>query len=103
MLPLLVNALVRFRLLGTEPKLQPLLPPSTGITVYAAAGQAYRLIAVCIAFSIVVHSSTDVPVARMFHVSDLVGIPDGDEAVAKGVENTADIADEPRGTNRART
>ncbi|MEV6047651.1 cation:proton antiporter [Streptomyces xanthochromogenes] len=224
-LPLLVNALVRFRLLGAEPKLQPLLPLATGITLYAAchlthanpylaafsagavlasvspesqrafeplgealaelakfaallvfgalltphlfgdlspggyvavvlavvlirpasllisligtrfdrreklaaawfgpkgfasvvygllvlqsgipqAEQAYTLIAVCIAFSIVAHSSTDVPVARMFHVNGLVGIPDGDEAVAKDVENTADVADEPRGTNRART
>ncbi|MQY12111.1 K(+)/H(+) antiporter NhaP2 [Streptomyces sp. RB5] len=44
--------------------------------------QAFTLIAVCIAFSIVAHSSTDVPVARMFHVDDLVGIPDGDDAGA---------------------
>lgn len=34
-LPLLVNALVRFRLLGVEPKLQPLLPLATGIILYA--------------------------------------------------------------------
>ncbi|MFI0901090.1 cation:proton antiporter [Streptomyces sp. NPDC020983] len=40
--------------------------------------QAYTLIAVCIAFSIVAHSSTDVPIARMFDVEDLVGIPDDD-------------------------
>lgn len=33
--------------------------------------EAYTLIAVCIAFSIVAHSSTDVPVARLFHVDDL--------------------------------
>ncbi|MBT2407857.1 MULTISPECIES: sodium:proton antiporter [unclassified Streptomyces] len=44
------------------------------------AEQAYTLIAVCIAFSIIAHSSTDVPVARMFRVNDLVGIPDADEA-----------------------
>ncbi|MFJ4922430.1 cation:proton antiporter [Streptomyces sp. NPDC088725] len=43
------------------------------------AEQAYTLVAVCIAFSIVAHSSTDVPVARMFHVNDLVGIPDADD------------------------
>lgn len=43
------------------------------------AQQAYTLIAVYIAFSIVAHSSTDVPVARMFHVNDLVGIPDADD------------------------
>lgn len=31
-----------------------------------------------IAFSIVAHSSTDVPIARMFDVEELVGIPDDD-------------------------
>ncbi|MFJ3929410.1 MULTISPECIES: cation:proton antiporter [unclassified Streptomyces] len=41
--------------------------------------QAYTLIAVCIAASIVAHSSTDVPIARMFHVDDLAGIPGGDD------------------------
>ncbi|MFH8490951.1 cation:proton antiporter domain-containing protein [Streptomyces longisporoflavus] len=30
--------------------------------------EAYTLIAVCIVFSIVAHSSTDVPIARLFHV-----------------------------------
>jgi NhaP-type Na+/H+ or K+/H+ antiporter len=39
------------------------------------AEEAYTLIAVCIAFSIIAHSSTDVPIARMFDVEDLVGIP----------------------------
>ncbi|MGP3948994.1 cation:proton antiporter [Streptomyces sp. 7N604] len=39
------------------------------------AEEAFTLIAVCIAFSIAAHSSSDVPVARMFHVDDLVGIP----------------------------
>lgn len=37
--------------------------------------EAYTLIAVCIAFSIIAHSSTDVPIARLFHVDDLAGIP----------------------------
>ncbi|MEU3493753.1 cation:proton antiporter [Kitasatospora cineracea] len=32
--------------------------------------QAYTLIAVCIAASILVHSSTDVPIARLFHVDE---------------------------------
>ncbi|AJZ82047.1 cation:proton antiporter [Streptomyces antimycoticus] len=41
--------------------------------------RAYTLIAVCIAFSIAAHSSTDVPVARLFDVEDLVGIPDDDD------------------------
>ncbi len=40
------------------------------------AEEAYPLIAVCIAVSIVARSSTDVPIARMFDVEDLVGIPD---------------------------
>jgi NhaP-type Na+/H+ or K+/H+ antiporter len=35
-LPLLVNWLVRFRLLGAEPRLQPLLPLAVGVTLYAA-------------------------------------------------------------------
>ncbi|KIE25953.1 peptidase [Streptomyces sp. MUSC 125] len=41
------------------------------------AREAFTLIAVCIAFSIVAHSSTDVPIARAFDVDDLAGIPDG--------------------------
>ena len=40
--------------------------------------EAFTLIAVCIAFSIVAHSSTDVPIARLFKVEDIAGIP-GDE------------------------
>ncbi|MFI5763146.1 cation:proton antiporter [Streptomyces sp. NPDC051563] len=40
---------------------------------------AYTLIAVCIAFSIIAHSSTDVPIARLFHVDDLAGIPSDDD------------------------
>ncbi|CAG7646459.1 Cation:proton antiporter [Actinacidiphila bryophytorum] len=47
--------------------------------------RAYTLIAVCIAFSIVAHSSTDVPIARMFDVEDLVGIPDDEPAAAGAV------------------
>ncbi|MBB4780760.1 NhaP-type Na+/H+ or K+/H+ antiporter [Streptomyces rapamycinicus] len=41
--------------------------------------EAYTVIAVCIAFSIAAHSSTDVPVARLFDVEDLAGIPDDDD------------------------
>ncbi|MEU9304349.1 sodium:proton antiporter [Streptomyces sp. NPDC048269] len=37
--------------------------------------EAYTLIAVCIAFSIIAHSSTDVPIARLFHVDALAGMP----------------------------
>ncbi|MFE7171471.1 cation:proton antiporter [Streptomyces sp. NPDC057616] len=40
------------------------------------AQEAFTLIAVCIAFSIVAHSSTDVPIARAFDVEELAGIPD---------------------------
>lgn len=36
--------------------------------------EAYTLIAVCIALSIIAHSSTDVPIARLFDVEDLTGI-----------------------------
>lgn len=36
LLPLLVNGLVRFRFLGADPKLQPLLPLATGVVLYAA-------------------------------------------------------------------
>ncbi|MFD5520110.1 cation:proton antiporter [Streptomyces sp. NPDC127066] len=210
-LPLLVNALVRFRLLGAEPKLQPLLPLAAGIILYAAchlthanpylaafsagavlahvspeaqksfeplgealaelakfaallvfgalltprlfgdlswggyaavilaillirpaslllsllgtrisrkerlvaawfgpkgfasvvygllvlqsgipqAEPAFTLIAVCIAFSIIAHSSTDVPIARAFDVDELVGIPDGDDTGNRTVQPLA--------------
>ncbi|WP_327410955.1 cation:proton antiporter [Streptomyces sp. NBC_01281] len=44
------------------------------------AEKAFTLIAVCIAFSIIAHSSTDVPIARAFDVDDLVGIPDAEDA-----------------------
>ncbi|GAA2540809.1 cation:proton antiporter [Streptomyces levis] len=62
------------------------------------AGEAYTLIAVCIAFSIIAHSSTDVPIARMFDVEDLVGIPSDEEdsptadAAAAGRRDMADNA-----------
>ncbi|MFF4729342.1 hypothetical protein ACFY3M_29120 [Streptomyces mirabilis] len=39
--------------------------------------EAFTLVAVCIAFSIIGHGSTDVPIARAFDVDDLTGIPDG--------------------------
>ncbi|MFB8757500.1 cation:proton antiporter [Streptomyces nigra] len=220
LLPLLVNSLIRFRLLGAEPKLQPLLPLATGIILYATchlthanpylaafsagavlvavspeakdafeplgealaelakfaallvfgalltpqlfadlslggyaavvlaivlirpasmlisligthfnrrekltaawfgpkgfasvvygllvlqsgipqAEEAYTLIAVCIAFSIIAHSSTDVPIARMFDVEDLVGIPSDEDSsqrtdpVVAGHRDTTDDA-----------
>ncbi|WP_225830034.1 sodium:proton antiporter [Streptomyces sp. NK08204] len=43
------------------------------------AKEAFTLIAVCIAFSIIAHSSTDVPIARAFDVEDLAGVPAGDD------------------------
>ena len=43
------------------------------------AQQAYELVAVCIGLSIIAHSSTDVPVARLFHVEKIAGLPE-DEA-----------------------
>ncbi|MCZ4123919.1 MULTISPECIES: cation:proton antiporter [unclassified Streptomyces] len=47
--------------------------------------QAYTLIAVCIAVSIAVHSSSDVPIARLFHVDDLIGIPDDEDDITADV------------------
>jgi NhaP-type Na+/H+ or K+/H+ antiporter len=38
--------------------------------------QVFDLVAVCIALSIVVHSSTDVPIARMFDVPEALNPPD---------------------------
>ncbi|MBO8193630.1 cation:proton antiporter [Streptomyces oryzae] len=46
--------------------------------------EAFTLIAVCIAFSIVAHSSTDVPIARLFHVGT-----EGAEAPALGSPRSA--------------
>lgn len=40
------------------------------------AQQAFELVAVCIGLSIVAHSSTDVPVARVFDVEELAGVPE---------------------------
>jgi NhaP-type Na+/H+ or K+/H+ antiporter len=61
--------------------------------------KAYTLIAVCIAFSIVAHSSTDVPIARMFDVEDLVGIPDDDDhPTATAGQGTAARTQVPRPT-----
>ncbi|HET6352809.1 cation:proton antiporter [Streptomyces sp.] len=51
--------------------------------------EAYTLIAVCIAASIISHSSTDVPIARLFHVEDLAGIPaEHDELTAHHSKET---------------
>ncbi|MDX3632116.1 cation:proton antiporter [Streptomyces europaeiscabiei] len=50
--------------------------------------EAFTLIAVCIAFSIIAHSSTDVPIARLFHVDDLAGIPAGRKDVGTHSEET---------------
>ncbi|GAA3621919.1 cation:proton antiporter [Streptomyces chitinivorans] len=44
------------------------------------AEDVFTLVAVTIAFSIVAHSSTDVPIARVFRVEELAGIPDGGDA-----------------------
>ncbi|MFC9819752.1 cation:proton antiporter [Streptomyces erythrochromogenes] len=52
--------------------------------------EAYTLIAICIAFSIIAHSSTDVPIARLFHVDDLAGIPAADVPSAFHPPVTAD-------------
>ncbi|MFM9370164.1 cation:proton antiporter [Streptomyces sp. Da 82-17] len=48
--------------------------------------EAFTLIAVCIAASIIAHSSTDVPIARLFHVDELAGIPGGRREAEAGAE-----------------
>ncbi|GHJ38516.1 sodium:proton antiporter [Streptomyces sp. TS71-3] len=55
------------------------------------AQQAFTLIAVCIAFSIVAHSSTDVPIARAFHVDELAGISEGTDARPAVVDSSEGI------------
>ncbi|WP_175407213.1 sodium:proton antiporter [Streptomyces sp. TRM64462] len=51
--------------------------------------EAYTLIAVCIAFSIIAHSSTDVPIAKVFHVERLAGIPTDEDEHAAADRDTA--------------
>ncbi|MFI1522475.1 cation:proton antiporter [Kitasatospora cineracea] len=56
--------------------------------------KAYTLIAVCIAASIVVHSSTDVPIARLFHLDTPGpgrGADDGDAAAATALSDLPGI------------
>ncbi|QKV96094.1 cation:proton antiporter [Streptomyces sp. NA02950] len=71
--------------------------------------RAYTVIAVCIAFSIAAHSSTDVPIARLFDVEDLAGIPDDDavpgedEGRAQGTAGTARPAPRAKENENART
>jgi NhaP-type Na+/H+ or K+/H+ antiporter len=55
--------------------------------------QVFDLVAVCIALSIVAHSSTDVPVARLFAVQELAGIGNEHEAKAGHGTGTNDVAD----------
>ena len=43
------------------------------------AESAFVLIAVCIAVSIVAHSSTDVPIAKLFDVEEEAGMPGDDD------------------------
>ena len=53
------------------------------------AVEVYELVVVCIALSIVAHSSTDVPVARLFDVEDIAGVPDRDgEGATRIVDRT---------------
>lgn len=74
-----------------------------GLLVFQAGipnGQeAYTLIAVCIAFSIIAHSSTDVPIAKLFHVENLAGIPSGNDERGEADRVAADSsAEEVRAT-----
>ncbi|MGQ4475732.1 cation:proton antiporter [Streptomyces sp. SAS_276] len=51
------------------------------------AQEAFTLISVCIAFSIIAHSSTDVPIARAFDVDDLAGIPAREDPCPDGADS----------------
>lgn len=62
--------------------------------------EAYTLIAVCIAFSIIAHSSTDVPIARLFDVEDLAGIPGDDDHGAPTPQSTDDTPTSNRGLDQ---
>ncbi|AQT75619.1 MULTISPECIES: cation:proton antiporter [unclassified Streptomyces] len=59
--------------------------------------EAYTLIAICIAFSIIAHSSTDVPIARLFHVDDLAGI----RAAGSPEPSHPTVADDRKGNRRS--
>ncbi|QPP06038.1 sodium:proton antiporter [Streptomyces bathyalis] len=68
----------------------------------------FTLVAVCIAFSIIAHSSTDVPIARLFCVEELVGIPDeGDtgrhQQTSASGRNAAEHGGMVKGSDNART
>ncbi|MGW2103795.1 cation:proton antiporter [Streptomyces olivaceoviridis] len=62
------------------------------------AKEASTLIAVCIAFSIIAHSSTDAPIARAFDVEDLAGIPAADDDADSAETQAAQAAGETGGT-----
>jgi NhaP-type Na+/H+ or K+/H+ antiporter len=62
------------------------------------AHEAFTLIAVTIAFSIVAHSSSDVPIARLFDVEELAGIPDDEQ----GPHRPFSSKERRRGPARAR-
>jgi sodium/hydrogen antiporter len=47
------------------------------------AQAAYELVAVCIGLSIIAHSSTDVPVARMFKVEAMADLPEQPQPAAR--------------------
>lgn len=57
------------------------------------AEEAFTLIAVCIAFSIIAHSSTDVPIARAFDVGDLAGVPAREDSRPDGTDTRPDSTD----------
>ncbi len=48
------------------------------------AQEVYQLVAVSIGLSIIAHSSTDVPVARLFDVEEIAGLPDDHKSKRPG-------------------
>ncbi|MGQ4436469.1 cation:proton antiporter domain-containing protein [Streptomyces sp. SAS_260] len=68
------------------------------------AERAFTLITVCVAFLIIAHSSTDVPIARAFDVDCLAGIasredtcPDGAGTRGAALQSIPKLLTEPRG------
>ncbi|OZM77232.1 hypothetical protein CFP66_37045 [Pseudonocardia sp. MH-G8] len=69
-----------------------LLAVQSGI---AAAQTVFELVALTIAVSIVVHSMSDVPVARAFDVEPIAGLPDDADTPRAAGSPAASQRDEP--------
>ncbi|MFG2533087.1 hypothetical protein [Streptomyces sp. NPDC048516] len=82
----LFTSLLRFGPKGCASVVYGLLVLQSGIP---QAEPAFTLIAVCIAFSIIAHSSTDVPIVRALHVEEPAGVPAVHDDVAPRPRSSA--------------